>query len=44
MLRGYALMGMAQHYATATIARVVKAANKVQETCDGTTLLCVVNS
>jgi hypothetical protein len=37
-------MGMAQHYATATIARVVEAANKVQETCDRTTLLRVVNS
>jgi hypothetical protein len=39
-----ALMGMPQHYVTATIARVVKAANKVQETCDRTTLLRVVNS
>jgi hypothetical protein len=32
------------HYATATIARVVEAANKVQEMCDRTTLLRVVNS
>jgi hypothetical protein len=44
LLLGHALMGMPQHYATATIARVVEAANKVQETCDRTTLLRVVNS
>lgn len=35
--------GMPQHYATATIARLVEAADKVQETRDRTTLLRVVN-
>ena len=44
LLLGRALMGMPQHYATATIARVVDAADKVQGTCDRTTLLRVVNS
>jgi hypothetical protein len=37
-------MGMPQHYATATIARVVDAADKIQGTCDRTTLQRVVNS
>jgi len=37
-------MSMPQHYATATFARVVEAADKVQCTCDRTTLLRVVNS
>jgi hypothetical protein len=32
-----------QHYATATIARLVEAANTVHETRDRTTLLRVVN-
>ena len=39
----FALTGMPQHYATATIARLVEAANKVRETRDRTTLLRVVN-
>jgi integrase len=43
LLLGHALTGMPQHYATATIARLVEAANKVHETRDRTTLLRVVN-
>jgi len=43
LLLGHAIQGMPQHYATATIARLVEAANKVQETRDRTTLLRVVN-
>jgi len=43
LLLGHAINGMPQHYATATIARLVEAANKVQETRDRTTLLRVVN-
>jgi integrase len=43
LLLGHALTGMPQHYATATIARLVEAANKVRETRDRTTLLRVVN-
>jgi integrase len=43
LLLGHAITGMPQHYATATIARLVEAANKVQETRDRTTLLRVVN-
>lgn len=43
LLLGHALTGMPQHYATATIARLVEAANKVQQTRDRTTLLRVVN-
>lgn len=43
LLLGHALQGMPQHYASATIARLVEAANKVQETRDRTTLLRVVN-
>lgn len=43
LLLGHAIEGMPQHYATATIARLVEAANKVQETRDRTTLLRVVN-
>ncbi|MGH8596676.1 MAG: tyrosine-type recombinase/integrase [Gammaproteobacteria bacterium] len=39
LLLGHALEGMPQHYATATIARPVEAANKVSETRDRTTLL-----
>jgi hypothetical protein len=41
-LLGHATTGMPQHYAT-TIARLVEAANKLQETRDRTTLLRVVN-
>jgi hypothetical protein len=44
LLPGHALMGRPQHYATATIARVPEAANKVQDRCDRTTLLRLVNS
>ena len=43
MLLGHAIEGMAQHYATATVARLVEMANKVSETRDRTTLLRVVN-
>ncbi len=43
LLLGHALPSMPQHYATATIARLVDAANSVQGTCDRTTLLRVVN-
>ena len=43
LLLGHAIAGMAQHYATATIVRLVAEANKVQETLDRTTLLRVVN-
>lgn len=43
LLLGHALTGMPQHYATATIARLVEAANKKQETRDRTTLLRVVS-
>lgn len=43
LLLGHAIAGMAQHYATATIVRLVTEANKVQETLDRTTLLRVVN-
>jgi site-specific recombinase XerD len=39
----HAVEGMAQHYATAEIARLVELADKVQETRDRTTLLRVVN-
>ena len=42
LLLGHAMIGMPQHYATATIARLNEAANKVQETRDRTTLLRVV--
>ena len=43
LLLGHAITGMPQHYATATIARLVEAANKVKQTLDRTTLLRVVN-
>lgn len=43
LLLGHAIEGMAQHYATATVARLVDVANKVSETRDRTTLLRVVN-
>lgn len=37
LLPGHALQRMPQHYASATIARLLEAANKVQETRDRTT-------
>ena len=40
---GHAIEGMPQHYATATIARLVGLANKVTETRDHVTLLRVIN-
>jgi len=43
LLLGHAIEGMPQHYATATVARLVEAANKAQYTVDRTTLLSVVN-
>ena len=44
LLLGHAMQGMPQHYATATVARPVEAANSVSMTVDRTTLLRVVNS
>lgn len=44
LLLGHAIAGMPQHYATATIARLVDVANKVGETLDRTTVLRIVNS
>lgn len=41
---GHAIEGMPQPYATATVARLVEVANKVQFTVDRTTLLRVVNA
>jgi integrase len=43
LLLGHAIEGMPQHYATATIARLVEMANTVSETRDRTTLRRVVN-
>jgi hypothetical protein len=43
LLLGHAIEGMPQHYATATIARLVEMANRVSDTRDRTTLLRVVN-
>jgi integrase len=43
LLLGHALEGMPQHYATATIARLVALANKTRETSDHVTLLRVIN-
>lgn len=43
LLLGHAIEGMPEHYATATVARLVDAANKVATTIDRTTLLRVVN-
>ncbi|MDP3228473.1 MAG: site-specific integrase [Acidovorax sp.] len=43
LLLGHAIEGMPQHYATATVARLVEVANKAQYTVDRTTLLSVVN-
>ena len=43
LLLGHSITGMPQHYATATIARLVEAANKVKFTPDRTTILRIVN-
>ncbi|MEP6770258.1 MAG: tyrosine-type recombinase/integrase [Polaromonas sp.] len=43
LLLGHAIEGMPQHYASATVARLVEVANKAQFTVDRTTLLRVVN-
>lgn len=43
LLLGHAIEGMPRHYAAATVARLVDAANRVQMTLDRTTLLRVVN-
>lgn len=43
LLLGHAIEGMPQHYAAATVARLVDASNRVQEARDRTTLLRVVN-
>lgn len=43
LLLGHAIDSMPQHYATATVARLVQAANSVRRTADRTTLLRVVN-
>ena len=43
LLLGHAIAGLPQHYAAATVAKLVNAANSVTETRDHTTLLRVVN-
>jgi integrase len=43
LLLGHAIEGMPQHYASATVARLVDAANLVTKTRDRTTLLRVAN-
>lgn len=43
LLLGHANAGMAQHYATSTVERLIEVANKVAETRDRTTILRVVN-
>jgi len=43
LLLGHSISGMPQHYATATVARLVDAANRVFQTRDRTTLLRVAN-
>ena len=43
LLLGHAITDMLQHYATATIAGLVEAANKLTQTWDRTTLLRVIN-
>ncbi len=43
LLLGHAIAGMPQHYATATIERLVDAANSATGTLDRTTVLRVVN-
>ena len=44
LLLGHAIQGMPQHYAAATVARLVDVANQVARTRDRTTLLRIVNS
>lgn len=43
LLLGHSINGMPQHYASATVARLVDVANRVFETRDRTTLLRVAN-
>lgn len=43
LLMGHASEGMSQHYATATLERLLQAANSVSRTVDRTTVLRVVN-
>jgi integrase len=43
LLLGHAVEGMAQHYATATLERLLQAANSVSTTRDRTMVLRVVN-
>lgn len=43
LLLGHAIEGMPEHYATATIERLVKMANKANTARDSTTVLSVVN-
>jgi integrase len=43
LLLGHSITGMPQHCATATVGRLVDAANRVFQTRDRTTLLRVVN-
>jgi len=43
LLLGHAIGGMPQHYAAATVARLMESANRVMETRDRTTLLRAVN-
>lgn len=43
LLLGHAIEGMPQHYASATVARLVEAGNRVSTTRDRTTLLRVAN-
>lgn len=43
LLMGHASEGMSQHYATATLERMLEAANSVSRTVDRTTVLRVVN-
>jgi integrase len=43
LLLGHAVQGMPQHYATATLARLLDAANSVRQTRDRTMVLRVVS-
>ena len=43
LLMGHAGQGMPQHYAVATVARLLDGANSVLQTCDRTMVLRVVN-
>ncbi|GAP37331.1 tyrosine-type recombinase/integrase [Piscinibacter sakaiensis] len=43
VLMGHVIEDMPEHYATATIARLIELANSVSETADQTTILRVVN-